>query len=203
MYDTDRLVHVVRWFSYMDVMTKVRYILMLHFQFSGPWDTHRVIIQVHQGLLQVSRSCSTSLNYKFVSSKISYFCNYVHGRNRRTTWTCFLSTKQNIILAGLIGGNTVTYWWSKQIWVKVVKSEYFVYQLLTSRRHTFSIEFFFHVTWRVWYFVIPKLIWPTVRKNCSSDRDKLLKFGCRPIIRKIFEITRTICSNSESSEQFW
>ena len=23
---------------------------------------------------------------------------------------------------------------------------------------------------------LPKLLWPTVRKNCSSDREKLLKF---------------------------
>ena len=42
-----------------------------------------------------------------------------------------------------------------------------------------------------WYFVhiffssfpvkngilLPKLLWPTVRKNCSSDREKLLKFN--------------------------
>ena len=24
--------------------------------------------------------------------------------------------------------------------------------------------------------LLPKLLWPTVRKNCSSDREKLLKF---------------------------
>ena len=24
--------------------------------------------------------------------------------------------------------------------------------------------------------MLPKLFWPTVRKNCSSDREKLLKF---------------------------
>ena len=38
-----------------------------------------------------------------------------------------------------------------------------------------------------------------MRKNCSSDREKLLKFLR---ICKIFEITRTIYSNSERSEQF-
>ena len=37
--------------------------------------------------------------------------------------------------------------------------------------------------------LLPKLFCPTVRKNCSSDREK-------------FEITRTICLNSERSEQF-
>ena len=37
-----------------------------------------------------------------------------------------------------------------------------------------------------------------MRKNCSSDREKLLKFEAEG---KIFEITRTIYSNSERSEQ--
>ena len=55
-----RLVHVVRDFRPCDVMTKVRYFLRLHFQFSGPSDAHRVKIQVDQDLWKVSRSCSTS-----------------------------------------------------------------------------------------------------------------------------------------------
>ena len=38
--------------------------------------------------------------------------------------------------------------------------------------------------------LLPKLFWPTVRKNCSSDWEKLL------------EITRTTYSNSERSELF-
>ena len=25
--------------------------------------------------------------------------------------------------------------------------------------------------------LLPKLFWPTVRQNCSSDQEKLLKFG--------------------------
>jgi hypothetical protein len=42
-----------------------------------------------------------------------------------------------------------------------------------------------------------------VRKNCSSDREKLLKFETegREFCKKI-EITRTIYSNSERSEHF-
>ena len=43
-----------------------------------------------------------------------------------------------------------------------------------------------------------KLFWPTVRKNCSSEREKLLKFKAEG---KIFEITATIYLNSERSEQ--
>ena len=51
--------------------------------------------------------------------------------------------------------------------------------------------------------LISKLFWPTVRQNCSSDREKLVKFEAEdPRIFKIFEVTRTIYSNSERSEQF-
>ena len=48
-----------------------------------------------------------------------------------------------------------------------------------------------------------KLFWLTVRKNCSSVREKTFVIqGWRPRVCKIFEITRTIYSNSERSEQF-
>ena len=51
--------------------------------------------------------------------------------------------------------------------------------------------------------LLPKLFWPTVRKNCSSGRENLLKFEAESQeFKKSFEITRTIYSNSESSEQF-
>ena len=50
--------------------------------------------------------------------------------------------------------------------------------------------------------LLPKLFLPTVRKNCSSDRENFLKFETEG--RKFAKITRsrTICSNSERSEQF-
>ena len=52
--------------------------------------------------------------------------------------------------------------------------------------------------------LIPKLFWPAVRKKCFCNQEKLLKFEaeCRGFA-KIFEITRTIYSNSERSEQFF
>ena len=53
---------------------------------------------------------------------------------------------------------------------------------------------------RKWYFVTKIVLW---EKNCSSDREKKFEFrGWRPRICNIFEITRTIYSNSERSEQF-
>ena len=65
----------------------------------------------------------------------------------------------------------------------------------------FPLENFPHV--RRNGILLPQLFWPTVRKNCSSDREKLLKFrDWRPRICKIFEITWTIHSNSERSEKF-
>ena len=48
--------------------------------------------------------------------------------------------------------------------------------------------------------LLSKLFWPTVRRNCSSVREKLLKFEFRPRICKIFEIT--IHSNIKRSEPF-
>ena len=62
--------------------------------------------------------------------------------------------------------------------------------------------------WKDWLCIIngillPKLFWPTVRKNCSKwSRKNFEIWGWRARICKIFEITRTIYSNSERSEQF-
>ena len=49
--------------------------------------------------------------------------------------------------------------------------------------------------------LLPKLFRPIVRKNCSSDREKLLKFEAegQEFLRSLY---RTIYSNSERSEQF-
>ena len=45
--------------------------------------------------------------------------------------------------------------------------------------------------------LLPKLVWPTVRKNCSTHLKKTTEIRAwRPTICKIFE-------NSEISEQFW
>ena len=61
----------------------------------------------------------------------------------------------------------------------------------------FDSYFLLHIFWDWWHSIqtntevfvfetfvpkknnilLPKLFWPTVRKNCSSDREKLLKFG--------------------------
>ena len=52
-------------------------------------------------------------------------------------------------------------------------------------------------------FLLPKLFWPTVRKKLSLWLRKTFEIrGWRPRIYKIFEITRTIYSNSERSELF-
>ena len=60
---------------------------------------------------------------------------------------------------------------------------------------------------RIWSWengvLLPKLFWPTVRKNCSIDWEKKFEIrGWRPRIFKNFGITRTIYSNSEMTEQF-
>ena len=51
--------------------------------------------------------------------------------------------------------------------------------------------------------LFPKLFWPTVRKKCFSDRKKTFEIlSFHPRICKKFEITKTICSKTERSEQF-
>ena len=52
--------------------------------------------------------------------------------------------------------------------------------------------------------LLSKLFWPTVRKKCSSDWEKLLKFETegQEFANIILVITKTICLNSERSEQF-
>ena len=58
-----------------------------------------------------------------------------------------------------------------------------------------------HFSWNG--ILLPKLFWPTVRKKCSSDREKNLKFEAEGWeFAKHFEMTRTIYSNNERSEEF-
>ena len=52
--------------------------------------------------------------------------------------------------------------------------------------------------------MFPKLFWPTVRKNCSSDREKLLKFEAEgreftKFLRSLEQFIQTI--KGQNSEQ--
>ena len=51
---------------------------------------------------------------------------------------------------------------------------------------------------------LPKLVWPTVRKNCSSDREKLLKFEAEgrefsKILRSLEQFIQTV----KGQNNFW
>ena len=52
--------------------------------------------------------------------------------------------------------------------------------------------------------LLPNLFWPTVRKNCSNDREKLLKFEIegREFAKTLRSLEQVKYSNSERSEQF-
>ena len=52
--------------------------------------------------------------------------------------------------------------------------------------------------------LLPKLFWPTVRKNCSSDREKLLKFDAEgrefaKILRSLEQFIQTV----RGQNNFW
>ena len=52
------------------------------------------------------------------------------------------------------------------------------------------------MSFRGFGILLPKLFWPTERKNCSSDREKLLKFEAvgrefAKILRSLEQLTQT------------
>ena len=52
--------------------------------------------------------------------------------------------------------------------------------------------------------LLPKLFWPTVRKNCSSDREKLLKFEAEgrefaKFLRSLEQFIKTV----KGQNNFW
>ena len=56
--------------------------------------------------------------------------------------------------------------------------------------------FLLPIKYLLWY-LLPKLFWPTVRKNCSSDREKLLKFEAESqefskILRSLEQFIQTV-----------
>ena len=52
--------------------------------------------------------------------------------------------------------------------------------------------------------LLPKLFWPTVRKNCSSDRGKLLKFKAEgPKFSKILRLLEQFIQTVKGKNNFW
>ena len=52
--------------------------------------------------------------------------------------------------------------------------------------------------------LLPKLFWPTVRKNCSSDREKLFKFAAEgrefeKFLRSLEQFIQTV----KGQNNFW
>ena len=72
-----------------------------------------------------------------------------------------------------------------------------------------SSRIFFKWKWLVIYIaefsiLLPKLFWPTVRKNCSSDREKLLKFEAESrefanFLRSLEQFIQTV----KGQNNFW
>ena len=52
--------------------------------------------------------------------------------------------------------------------------------------------------------LLPKLFWPTVRKNCSSDREKLLKFEAegREFLKNLGSLEQFI-QTVKGQSNFW
>ena len=88
----------------------------------------------------------------------------------------------------------ISSWDKKRLWLQAEQISFFHSKLSGGKKLSFWVK--------INGILLPKLFWPTVRINCSSDWEKKIKnWGWRPRIFKKFEITRTICSNSKRSEK--
>ena len=95
------------------------------------------------------------------------------------------------------------------------------------RRLSKKVGFFYRIDWITWLrlwvlsqaemiitallyslsvngILLPKLFWPTLRKNCSSDREKLLKFEAEgqqleKFLRSLEQFIQTV----EGQNNFW
>ena len=109
-------------------------------------------------------------------------------------------------------GNQISTWamWKSDFWslVQLVISRIFwkcmeIYQwpsLILTHTGIFIFGTFYFWKKSNGYFITK--IFPTVRKNSSSDQENLWNSRLRLRICKNFEIPRTIYSNSERSDQF-
>ena len=50
--------------------------------------------------------------------------------------------------------------------------------------------------------LLPKLFWPAVRRNCSSDREKLLKLECREFAKPLSSLEQFI-QTVKGQNNFW
>ena len=60
------------------------------------------------------------------------------------------------------------------------------------------------IVYRRYGILLPKLFWPTVRKNCSSDQEKLLKFEAEgrefaKFLRSLEQFIQTV----KGQNNFW
>ena len=72
--------------------------------------------------------------------------------------------------------------------------------------HNWKLLWFMSILVVDWYngILLPKLFWPTVRKNCSSDREKLLKFQAEgrefaKFLRSLEQFIQTV----KGQNNFW
>ena len=108
------------------------------------------------------------------------------------------------VTLGLLWQNAPTKNWSclQQLfkkWQDLHLPPQLVYPLSSLQRHT-KVRVPLLLKFGI---LLPKLFWPTVRKKCSSDQEKLLKLEAegREFAKFFRSLDRTIYSNSERSEQ--
>ena len=155
--------------------------------------------------------------FQAISQKIKRTLTFMWENYFYTPWFSLLT-----YLLGLFGADV--FFWSRKVMPRIYKSKYVHIRYFKSyvvkcwaflnvwSKINLDLWISFKLNFMTFAFsiqsvkygiLLPKLFWPTVRKKCSSDLEFFFEIRCwRSRICKMFEITRTIYSNIERSEQF-
>ena len=96
----------------------------------------------------------------------------------------------------------LVFFYIRQRWGKSVTREELWMHHLSSIKQNWPINIL-KATLQVNGILLPKLFWPTVRKNCSSDWEKLLKFEAEgrefsKILRSLEQFIQTVKGQNNS-----
>ena len=90
--------------------------------------------------------------------------------------------------------------WSHGNWTRIGNCWENQEHARASPRWKITLDFFFYF----FGILLLKLFWPTVRKSCSSDREKLLKFGAEgQEFSKILKLLEQFIQTAKGQNNFW
>ena len=95
-------------------------------------------------------------------------------------------------------------WWGLPLWMKLKGVDIGRGQGGKKTRQVFMMSLLNYPFCKINCILLPKLFWPTVRKKCSRDREKLLKLGVEgrefpDLLRSLEKFIQTV----KGRNKFW